>query len=350
VDSLQPVASAAELREAGESYPDWVDNRYLSLPDPVPERVPSLARDLTATEPTPYDRAEAIERYLRSFPYTLNLPTPPQDRDITEYFLCELKKGYCDYYATAMVVLSRAAGIPARLVTGYVGGAFDPDHNTYLVTADLAHSWVEVYFPEYGWIIFEPTGGRPAIDRPAEPLPPDPLAGESPAIDPLVSQTKPFQLPEAVFFYLGPVLLAILAATAVLADYVLLSRSRGTVLLPRVMKRIIRLAHWIGLPSNRGDTAREFTARLTGVIEEYAKDCRVQAWLQDGVGQLEEITRAYYQVLYSRARDRGIYSPAIAWQFVRLRLRLLILWLLVRVRPVWIFRFLYAQDISPASA
>ncbi len=350
VDSLQPWASSAELREAGQTYPDWVENRYLSLPDSVPERVLSLARDLTATEPTPYDRAEAIERYLRSFPYTLNLPTPPQDRDITEYFLFELKKGYCDYYATAMVVLSRAAGIPARLVTGYVGGAFDPDHNTYLVTADLAHSWVEVYFPEYGWIIFEPTGGRPAINRPAEPLPPDPLAGESPAIDPLVSQTKPFQLPRSVFLYLGPVLLAILAAAAVLADYVLLSRSRGTVLLPRVMKRITRLAHWIGLPSNRGDTAGEFTARLTGVIEEYAKDCRVQAWLQGGVGQLEEIARAYYQVLYSRARGRGLHSPAIARQFVRLRLRLLVLGLLVRARPVRIFRFLYAQEPSPASA
>lgn len=350
VDSLQPGASAAELREAGQTYPDWVENRYLSLPDPVPERILSLARDLTATEPTPYDRAEAIESYLRTFPYTLNLPTPPQDRDITEYFLFELKKGYCDYYATAMVVLSRAAGIPARLVTGYIGGAFDPDHNTYLVTADLAHSWVEIYFPEYGWIIFEPTSGRPAIDRPAEPLLPDPLVGGRPAIDPLVSKTKLLQLPRAAFLYLGPVILAILAAAAVLADYVLLSRSRGTVLLPRVMKRITRLARWIGLPSNRGDTAGEFTARLGGVIEEYAKDFRVQAWLRGGVGQLEEITRAYYQVLYSKARGRDLHSPAIAWQFVRLRLRLLVLWLLVRVRPIRIFRFLYAQDTSPASA
>jgi transglutaminase-like putative cysteine protease len=79
----------------------------------------ALARDLTATEPTPFDRARAIEAYLRTYPYTLDLPSPKLDRDVVDYFLFDLRQGYCDYYATSMVVLARAAGLPARLAVGY---------------------------------------------------------------------------------------------------------------------------------------------------------------------------------------------------------------------------------------
>ena len=170
-DSLQPVASTMELQEAGQDYPNWIRNRYLGLPDTVPERVVALARDITATEPTPYDRALAIETFLRRFPYTLDLPQPPLDQDITDYFLFVAKRGYCDYYASAMVVLSRAAGLPARLVTGYIGGYYDETLEAYLITADLAHAWAELYFPGYGWIVFEPTGGRPELDRLEQPIP-----------------------------------------------------------------------------------------------------------------------------------------------------------------------------------
>ena len=120
---------------------------------------------MTAVEPTPYDRARAIEQYLRTFPYTLQLPPPPLDRDVVDYFLFDLQKGYCDYYASAMVVLARAAGLPARLVVGYAPGTFDAQRALYVVTAADAHSWAEVYFPGIGWIEFEPTAGRAALER-----------------------------------------------------------------------------------------------------------------------------------------------------------------------------------------
>ena len=171
-DSLVSTASEDQLRAEGSDYPDWVRTRYLALPDSVPERVLVLARDLTATEPTRYDRALAIERYLRAFPYTLDLPAPPPKMDVVDYFLFDLKTGYCDYYASAMVVLARAAGLPARLVTGYASGSYDLNNANYIITEADAHSWAEVYFPGSGWIEFEPTGGRPPLDRSIENAPP----------------------------------------------------------------------------------------------------------------------------------------------------------------------------------
>ncbi|MEK7275740.1 MAG: transglutaminase domain-containing protein, partial [Chloroflexota bacterium] len=164
-----PTASEAQLRAAGAVYPAWVRDRYLALPDDVPDRVLALARDLTATAPTPYDRARAIENYLRTnFAYTLDLPAPPPRRDLVDYFLFDIKRGYCDYYSSSMVVLARAAGVPARLAVGYASGTYDVAKGRYLVTEADAHSWVEVYFPSYGWIEFEPTAARPVIDRAAE--------------------------------------------------------------------------------------------------------------------------------------------------------------------------------------
>ncbi len=165
VDSLVPVADVRTLRAAGQRYPDWVRQRYLALPSEVPERVKSLAITLTASAATPYDRAHAIEQYLRTFPYTLDVPRPPSNQDVTDYFLFDLKKGYCDYYATAMVVLARAAGVPARLVTGYASGAYNLNSKRFVVTEADAHSWVEVYFPDIGWVPFEPTAGRPPLER-----------------------------------------------------------------------------------------------------------------------------------------------------------------------------------------
>ena len=151
-DSFVPVYSEDELRSAGQDYPTWIEARYLSLPDFVPERVYTLARDLTATELNPYDRAIALETYLRTIPYTLEVDTGPPDQDITDYFLFDLQKGYCDYYATAMVVMARAAGFPARYVIGYIGENYEEINQAYIITADQAHAWAEVYFPGYGWI------------------------------------------------------------------------------------------------------------------------------------------------------------------------------------------------------
>ena len=169
VQSLVPAVDETTLRASGQAYPTWVTRRYLTLPAEVPIRVKELAIQLTATEPTPYDRAHAIEQYLRTFPYTLDVPRPPLNQDLVDYFLFDLRKGYCDYYASAMVVLARAAGLPARLAIGYASGTYNLNSRRFIVTQAEAHSWVEVFFPGIGWVPFEPTAGLPAITRSGQP-------------------------------------------------------------------------------------------------------------------------------------------------------------------------------------
>ncbi|MGH2370758.1 MAG: transglutaminaseTgpA domain-containing protein, partial [Chloroflexota bacterium] len=170
VEALTSIASVEELRAATGDYPDWVQ-RFTQLPD-TPQRVRDLSTALTRRAPTNYDKAVAIEQFLRRYPYTLDVKAPPPDRDAVEYFLFDLKQGYCDYFATTMVVLLRAQGIPARIATGYVAGKFDNETRKFIVTEEEAHSWPEVYFPNYGWMAFEPSGYRPPIVRPEQSVAP----------------------------------------------------------------------------------------------------------------------------------------------------------------------------------
>jgi transglutaminase-like putative cysteine protease len=157
---------------------------HLELPDTITEQTRQLALELTANELTPFAKARAIERFLRQYEYDLNVPAPPTDVvDIVDYFLFDLQRGYCDYYASAFIVLARLAGLPARFATGYAPGYWDEVELLWVVTEEQAHSWPEVYFPTYGWVPFEPTAGRTELERigfdpaasvasaPARPLP-----------------------------------------------------------------------------------------------------------------------------------------------------------------------------------
>ena len=161
-----PTPTISQLHSATTDYPEEIRERYLELPSELPKRVRDLALDITAGVSNPYEKAKAIESYLRSnYPYDLNVPAPPTDQDATDYFLFELKRGYCDYYATAMVVLARANGLPARFVSGYSPGSYDASNAQYIIRELNAHSWAEVYFPGIGWVEFEPTSSLPEIER-----------------------------------------------------------------------------------------------------------------------------------------------------------------------------------------
>jgi transglutaminase-like putative cysteine protease len=177
--SQPPEPTVAELRAADPALPPDITTRYLALPGSVPQRVLDLAASIAGGTETRYDGANAIESYLRAYTYTLDLPAPPTNRDLVDYFLFEQQEGYCDYYASAMVVMARAVGIPARLASGYAQGTYDPEAGRWVVTEQDSHSWVEVYFAGIGWVEFEPTAGLPSLDRPggedlAAPLPPLP--------------------------------------------------------------------------------------------------------------------------------------------------------------------------------
>lgn len=174
------LTGEAELRTALTPPPAWIAERYLALTPGLPSRVVLLAERLAVGRTTPYEKALAIENYLRQLPYSLDVPEPPPGRDAVDYFLFDLRTGYCDYYASAMVVLARLNGLPARLAIGYATGIYDQSRGSFLVTEGEAHSWPEIYFSGIGWVIFEPTSSRPALERPQKaevPLLPQAEAG-----------------------------------------------------------------------------------------------------------------------------------------------------------------------------
>ena len=164
--SYTSTASEEALMEAGTDYPSWVTDRYLQLPDDLPQRVRGLAEGLTDNRDNPYDKAIAIRNWLRIIPfYTTDIEAPPEEADGVDYFLFETKRGYSSYFSSSMVVMLRAVGIPSRLAVGYSTGGWDDETSRYVVISANAHSWPEAYFPDYGWIAFEPVPQNDVIIR-----------------------------------------------------------------------------------------------------------------------------------------------------------------------------------------
>ncbi len=151
-------AGANDLRAAGATYPPEVLSRYLGLPV-IDPRIPRLAQQVTATADNNYDKALALETYLRThFGYSLQL-SRKLPHDPLANFLFERKQGHCEYFASSMAVMLRSLGIPSRVVNGFRGAEFNDLTSQYVVRASNAHSWVEAYFPNSGWVAFDPTPG-----------------------------------------------------------------------------------------------------------------------------------------------------------------------------------------------
>ena len=158
VTSFVAVTDKAQLRRAATVYPEYIRKLYLQLPSTLPQRVRDLARKVAGSELDPYDMAETIESYLRTtYHYAPQVRAPPAGRDPVDFFLFDLKEDFCEYFASAMAVMLRELGVPARVVEGYTTGTLDPNTGKYVVKELDAHAWVEAYFPSYGWIEFEPT-------------------------------------------------------------------------------------------------------------------------------------------------------------------------------------------------
>ncbi|WP_129627920.1 DUF4129 domain-containing transglutaminase family protein [Candidatus Oscillochloris fontis] len=159
VTALISRIDVASLRSAGTDYPDWVRERYLQIPDTLTARTREQAAQIIAEAgaQNAYDQAIAIQTYLRTFRYNEAIPGPPGGVEPIDWFLFTQREGYCDYYASAMVMMLRSSGVPARWVQGYAGGIFNAESGVYEVRENVAHSWPEVYFPGVGWERFEPT-------------------------------------------------------------------------------------------------------------------------------------------------------------------------------------------------
>ncbi|WNS76004.1 transglutaminaseTgpA domain-containing protein [Bacillus sp. DTU_2020_1000418_1_SI_GHA_SEK_038] len=165
-----PKYSVTALMNASSEINSTQNNafidRYTQLPDELPQRVRELALTITEGKSTWFEQARALESYFKKSGFVYdqkNVAVPGADDDYVDQFLFETKTGYCDNYSTSMVVMARSLGIPARWVKGYTEGEYkglaENSRRIFEVTNNNAHSWVEVYFPNIGWVPFEPTQG-----------------------------------------------------------------------------------------------------------------------------------------------------------------------------------------------
>ena len=187
----EAVLAAAHHSDA---YADTVRADYLALPDGVETGVYALAGQITQDAQTDFDRAAALCAYLRSaYPYTLAQNVPPAGRDFVSWFLLDEQQGYCTSFATAMAVMARMVGLPARYIEGY---AAVPDSDSVArVTQQQAHAWVEIYFSGFGWLPFDPT---PGTNDAGGMLPSDDPEGDSPTPSPSPTATPtPSPAPDA---------------------------------------------------------------------------------------------------------------------------------------------------------
>jgi transglutaminase-like putative cysteine protease len=310
VESYVLQANLEQLRAAGRETPDFIRERYTRLPASVPERVFALARDLTSSAASPYDEARAIESHLRAnYPYSLQVPVPPAGVDVADFFLFDLKKGYCDYYATAMVVLARSVGLPARLVTGYANGTYNPSTAEYVVSAADAHAWVEIYFSGVGWVEFEPTASQPEIRRPGQSLNtarPEPAPLQQ--WDKLVRSV--YSLPPAAR-WLGFALAGLmgLALLFFLLEGWLLGLAQPVFALRWMYRSIYRQGRRLAGAAGPGQTASEFEESL-------------QAAFTQPDNRLNRLTGLYLKALFSPGGlQKAELSEAVrAWRGLRWKL------------------------------
>jgi transglutaminase-like putative cysteine protease len=161
VVSRVPDPSESQLQRAGTDYPDYVEKRYLQVPESSADRIRQRTTQITeaANATTPYEKAETVEAWLEgNKAYSKDVSRP--DGDVAESFIFDMQSGYCTYYATSMVTMLRSQDIPARFAVGYTSGQRVAE-DEWVVRGLDSHAWVEVYFPRVGWVKFDPTPGGP---------------------------------------------------------------------------------------------------------------------------------------------------------------------------------------------
>jgi len=243
-----------------------------------------------------------------------------------------------------MVVLSRAAGIPARLVTGYVAGAYDNENQAFVVTADQAHSWVEIFFPGYGWLPFEPTAGRPAITRQQST---DQL--EIPALDlklePLIQKTSQKLIGWANWAGLTLLSLLFLGLVGVAGYEWRFVRQPVSQVLPAIISRIYWIGEQIGVRSTRGDTAYEYFSQFEVQIEALPRSEKMGHWLKQGRKSLEVLAEAYQAHLFREEVASTEEKQIIIDAYRNVRLKMLVLWGVTKALQLPLIRHIFRQKM-----
>lgn len=312
VVSWAPEPTIDQLQEAEGEYPDWVRERYLALPDSLPARVRGAAEEVAeeAGAVSRYEKARAIETHIRRFDYDLDLEPPPLDTDVVDYFLFTAQRGYCDYSATAMVVMLRSLGVAARYASGFAMGSYDYGRGAWVVSGDYAHAWSEVYFPGYGWIEFEPTPSQGVFVRPSS-WPDIPLGpGGEEGVE------GRWSLPPLWLMAAGLVV-ALLFVIIWPPRWFRRSGIEPRENVWRVYSNLVRRARWAGLSPYGGQTPREYLRALGLEMERRA------AFAGGSAQEIRLIQRAYERARYSDEPTTREESHRVEGSWRRLRGKLL---------------------------
>jgi transglutaminase-like putative cysteine protease len=320
------TATAAELRQASGTIPPVLLTRYTQLPRDFSWRVRQLAEEVAGEGPTAYDQAIALEQFLRQYTYSLDITAPPPNTDPVEYFLFEQQAGYCDYYATAMTVMARSLGLPARMVIGYL--AQEPDENGVQTIRQInGHSWTEIYFPAYGWVSFEPTAAFPAAPREAassadffirEDFIPEPSLPLS-ELPPVPAADVP--IPWGRLATIGGIGLMLLGV-ALWRRY-----EAGTVRgVGWAYGRLQHHARKLGQPTPVSQTPTEFVESFTARLGDYGRSPRLARWVTAVRQPIEQLTAQFVGRQYSQKHAASDEVAYRWWREIRRPLWLLRLW------------------------
>lgn len=327
---LEPTIN--ELRSSSINYPEAIRSAYLGLPPSLPDRVRDLAIALTQDAPTAYDKALVLEAYLRQFPYNLEVDPIPFGEDVADYFIFNLQEGYCDYYATSMAVMARAIGLPSRFVVGYAPSDYDSLAAEYIVYTSEAHSWPQIYFPEIGWVDFEPTAGRAAIVRPEAltlpdfPVQPTDILPDLPEVDPMTDLERLLAgwrwLNQSVSpFWLTIALLCVGGYLYVQIDLWWLRRQTPTDLLQTLYDRLLNRAKRTGYQPHVSHTPYEFARYFNHYLDRHLASSSLS---QAQPINLDQLIEFFVRQTYAQPE----HPVAPSWKIVHL-------WQQVRVALLW---------------
>jgi transglutaminase-like putative cysteine protease len=333
VTSNYSIADAGSLRQAAQSYPDWINERYLQVPEEITPETRALAVELTLGLISPFDKAIAIRNYLReNITYNDQIAAPPDGVEPVHYILFEGQEAYCNYYASSMIMMLRSVGVPARFVVGYTQGEWDEESSSYRVRSSNAHAWTDVFFPEFGWIPFEATASIPSGDRPdtfgnpgdafgdeTSPNELDNLAGDGQGFDGLIDADRLQDLLDErdalaaegangqgsrilLQAGIGVILLVVAIFASLIAGRV---NTRIESNVERSYGRLNSWAPWLGVLVNPAQTPYERASMLGAAVPE-------------GKEPLRKITYQFVRQQFSQSRAADAdFDPRQEWKLLR---------------------------------
>ena len=327
------AATPEQLQADGANYPDCIAQRYLQLPKNYSPAVVAEAQRVTSGAANNYDKAKLLEEYLRGFPFNFQVPAPPPGKDVVEYLLFDLKTGYFDYQSTAMAVMLRTLGIPARVAVGYALDDKEHVDTTYTVRKDDAYSWVEVFFPQYGWVEFNPTANKPTVAANGAFAGSGPFTGDPTEQFPNLADlfgtgavnsgldNANNALNETPIENEGPpwtLIWSLIGAAIVVAAAAFAGRTAwnwglaGLEPRTRMWAKTRRLASWTRVPDGSGETAREWSRRVGVVAERPAEASRLADAYEEaryGPSDLQRVDDDDGEDRISRPPQRTLRAP-----------------------------------------